>query len=54
MRSASHPPVRTLKRTGTHPEIDADRCARLVLGQPLLVREAKQEAALPDGRVADK
>ena len=37
-----------------HPKVDADRRARLVLGQPLLVRETKQEAALPHRRVSDE
>ena len=38
----------------TDTEIDANRGARLVLRQPLLVGESHEETALADGRVSDE
>lgn len=38
----------------THPEVDTNCRTALVLWEPLLVRKAKEQTALPDGRVPDE
>lgn len=38
----------------THPEVDTYRRTALVLWEPLLVRKAQEQTALPDGRVPDE
>ena len=39
---------------GTHPEVHANRGTGLVFRKPLLVGEAEEKAALPDGGVPDE
>lgn len=44
----------TRGRMHAHPKVHPNRRARLVLRDPLLVREPEQQAALPDRRVSNQ
>jgi hypothetical protein len=46
--------VLLIRRIYAYPEVHSDGGRRLILRQPLLIRETQEEAALPDRRVPDE